>query len=133
MSEMGWIGVDFDATLCIYNGWKGDFTFGQPVPKMVERVKQWLDAGFIVKIMTARASEADEAGRKEIIAAIESWCLTHIGVKLEVTNKKDFKMIQLWDDRAMQVIPNTGESVQELLTQAIIEIQRLEGLLKENV
>ena len=25
-----------------------------------------------------------------------------------MTHEKDFRMIQLWDDRCVQVIPNTG-------------------------
>lgn len=39
---------------------------------------------------------------------IESWCVEHIGHKLPITNVKDYGMIELWDDRAVQVIPNTG-------------------------
>lgn len=42
-------------------------------------------------------------------AHIERWCLEHIGIVLPVTNVKDYGMIELWDDRAVQVIPNTGE------------------------
>ncbi len=34
--------------------------------------------------------------------------MKHIGKELEITNVKDFGMIELWDDRAVQVIPNTG-------------------------
>ena len=44
----------------------------------------------------------------DAITPIKEWCLKHIGQKLEVTNVKDFGMIELWDDRAVQVIPNTG-------------------------
>jgi len=32
--------------------------------------------------------------------------------ELEVTNVKDFAMIELWDDRCKQVIINTGELVE---------------------
>jgi len=39
---------------------------------------------------------------------IEEWCRQHIGQVLEVTNVKDFGMIELWDDRAIQVESNTG-------------------------
>jgi len=28
---------------------------------------------------------------------------------VEITHAKDHKMIELWDDRVVQVIPNTGE------------------------
>lgn len=36
---------------------------------------------------------------------------THIGRVLPITNIKDYQMIELWDDRAVQVIPNTGQPV----------------------
>ena len=30
---------------------------------------------------------------------------------LEITNVKDFYMIELWDDRVVQVVPNSGQRV----------------------
>ena len=30
---------------------------------------------------------------------------------LEITNAKDMDMIELWDDRCVQVIPNTGKPI----------------------
>ncbi len=107
MSASGWIGVDFDGTLAEYEGWKGDFTFGRPIPKMVERVRKWCGEGITVKIFTARAY----GNEPEIIKAIQDWCEEHIGWRLEVTNVKDYSMIELWDDRAIQVVHNTGERV----------------------
>ena len=35
----------------------------------------------------------------------------HFGVVLPVTNVKDWHMLELWDDRAVQVEPNTGRRV----------------------
>ncbi len=106
MSQAGWIGVDFDGTLCRYSGWEGPDSVGEPVPAMVERVKRWLDNGYEVRIVTARVSHPEQA----LIArhAIEEWCLKHIGTELEVTCCKDFDMIELWDDRSIHVVPNTG-------------------------
>lgn len=120
----GWIAVDFDGTIATYDGWVGGDMLGAPIPKMVERVKKWLAEGHQVKIFTARVgctglttdkgnvdgSEFSEHQRK----LITDWCIKHIGVPLEVTATKDFGMIELWDDRAVQVIPNTGEPVGEL-------------------
>jgi hypothetical protein len=40
---------------------------------------------------------------------LHDWLLDHIGQALEVTCTKDYGMIELWDDRAVRVIPNTGE------------------------
>ena len=42
---------------------------------------------------------------------IKRWCKQHIGRELEVTNVKDFGMIELWDDRAIQVKKNTGRII----------------------
>ena len=44
-------------------------------------------------------------------AAIQAWCVEHIGVALPVTNEKDFAMTELWDDRAVGVHRNTGVRV----------------------
>jgi hypothetical protein len=122
MSIPGWIGVDLDGTLAEYDGWKGENHIGAPVLAMVERVKKWLADGVKVKIFTARVcitggySEVSEkradldfaTNQTEIIKA---WCLEHVGQELEVTCVKDFAMIELWDDRAIQVVPNKGVPV----------------------
>lgn len=108
MSSAGWIGVDLDGTLAVYDGWKGINRIGKPVPAMLKRVKSWLARGIEVKIFTARAFNFDGSPIPESVALIEQWCVKHVEQKLEVTNRKDFGMIELWDDRAVQVIPNTG-------------------------
>jgi hypothetical protein len=78
---------------------------GRPIPAMVERVKRWLAEGVDVRIFTARA-----AGRHpDQLRAIYVWCISYIGVHLPVTNCKDLNMVELWDDRAVQVVPNTGQ------------------------
>lgn len=102
----GWIGVDFDGTIAKYGGWK-DHTLGEPIMPMVERVQKWLADGQTVKIFTARMCEGDP----EVEAMIKAWCKKHIGVELEVTNQKDYGMIALYDDRAVQVEFNTGRLV----------------------
>ena len=99
----GWIGVDLDGTLAHYDGWKGGTHIGDPIPAMVQRVKNWKEKGRKVKIFTARADREDQ------IDAVKKWCKEHLGYELEVTNKKDFGMVELWDDRCVRVIPNTGK------------------------
>ena len=104
----GWIGVDFDGTLATYN--KGMAPeLGKPIPKMVERVKKWLHKGIEVRIVTARASHPSftEADR----TAMSVWCLNHVGQVLPIQCHKDYDMIELWDDRAVQVESNTGERI----------------------
>jgi len=105
----GWIGVDLDGTLAEYHGWKNDGEIGQPIPLMVDRVKNWLKQDQTVKIFTARVSAP--SGKEEIINQIKAWCKQHIGQELDVTNVKDFAMIELWDDRAKQVEKNTGKYI----------------------
>lgn len=114
MSAESWIGVDLDGTLAHYDGWRGILHIGEPVPAMVERVKRWLAAGLRVKIVTARVGTQREDVPDEISAircVIQQWCWKHVGAPLEVTCQKDFGMVELWDDRAVQVVPNTGERV----------------------
>jgi hypothetical protein len=108
----GWIGVDLDGTLAHYDGWKGPDHIGEPIPAMLERVKNWIAEGKEVRIFTARVYSDGSTKRRMEVAwvrtAIEQWCAKHIGVVLLVTNEKDFGMIELWDDRAVQVQLNTG-------------------------
>lgn len=99
---MGWIGVDLDGTLAHYTGWKGPDHIGDPIPAMVQRVTAWLAKGQEVRIFTARA------GVPEQVPYVHEWCLKHLGLVLVVTNVKDFAMIELWDDRCVRVVPNTG-------------------------
>lgn len=114
MAKQGWIGVDLDGTLAEYHGWKGELHIGEPIPLMVNRIKQWLADGHEVKIFTARCAEAEtnsDGSKHDVEAvckAIGDYTEKHVGQRLEVTNKKDFAVIELWDDRAVQVIPNTG-------------------------
>lgn len=113
MSMSGWIGVDLDGTLAHYGIWQPDGGIGEPIPLMVERVKQWLAEGITVKIFTARVAffgKNSEFAQTQT-AIIQDWCLKHLGQKLEVTCMKDFAMIELWDDRCVQVKLNTGEPV----------------------
>ncbi len=105
----GWIGVDLDGTLALYDGWKGADHIGEPVPAMAARVRKWLGDGRDVRIFTARvAAQLGESHVEHTVRLIQDWTERHFGVRLPVTNLKDFGMIELWDDRAVQVIPNTG-------------------------
>lgn len=103
--NLGWIGVDLDGTLAVYKGWNGPEHIGEPIPIMIDRVKLWIQEGKNVKIFTARVSD-DPYGHAE--AAIKNFCEIHIGTILPITNIKDYNMIELWDDRAIQLESNTG-------------------------
>jgi len=105
MQRRGWIGVDLDGTLAQYHRWHGIEHVGAPVPAMVTRVRRWLAEGQEVRIMTARVSGDDRAAA---VPPIQAWCLEHLGQALPVTCRKDFGMLELWDDRCVQIEPNTG-------------------------
>ena len=114
----GWIGVDLDGTLADHywpsKGQYDPLRIGDPVPAMVERVKQWLAEGYEVRVMTARVGPHGSAPGygPEYIArvqnAILNWTEEHIGEFLTPTCTKDYNMIELWDDRAVRVRINEG-------------------------
>ena len=104
-SNRPWIGVDLDGTLAKDGPWVDANHIGQPVEPMMNRVKEWIAQGITVKIVTARAGDPNG------IPPVKAWLRKQGLPDLEVTDKKDFNMIELWDDRAIQVIPNTGKPV----------------------
>lgn len=106
-----WIGVDLDGTLAEWHGWDHG-KIGKPVPAMMARMYQWLHTpGLQVKIFTARAAMNADVE----IPRIHAWLAENGLPKLEVTCTKDMFMTELWDDRAIQVIPNTGIAVSIML------------------
>lgn len=94
--------MDWDGTICEYHGWLGPGLFGKPITLMVNRIREWLARGTVVKVVTARAVAPDD------VVAIEEKCVELFGRKLPVTDRKDFRMRELWDDRAVRVEKNTG-------------------------
>jgi hypothetical protein len=117
MTMSGWVGVDLDGTLAVYNGWKDGGAIGEPVPLMAKRVKEWLLQGVDVRIVTARY----DMGEFEILR-IKAWTKQHFGVELKVTNAKNFAMIELWDDRAVSVQGNTGFTSVAVATKRMWDI-----------
>lgn len=121
----GWIGVDLDGTLAEYHGYNKHKPIGDPIPTMLERIRGWLAEGKTVKIVTARVAAKylypDDANALEDAllweSRIHAYTEEHLGQRLEVTAVKDYSMIELWDDRAVQVIPNSGMTVLEYYTE----------------
>lgn len=106
-----WIGVDLDSTLAIHVDGQNN-AIGEPIPEMLERVKKWISEGITVKILTARAAASSYNGNTDLrdyyVNEVKRWCRKHLEKELEVTAEKDFYMLEFWDDRCIQVIPNTG-------------------------
>lgn len=114
----GWIAVDLDGTLAVYEGWVDGQGIGDPIPRMIDKVKEWLKEGKDVRIFTARAAHFELEGGSLHRKEIEDWCLKHLGSVLPITCRKDHHMVELWDDRCVQVVPNTGIPVTDLITPA---------------
>jgi len=100
-----WIGVDLDGTLARDLGSTRGDDIGSPIEPMLVRVQKWIAEGRTVKIFTARASSPRQ------VAAIKEWLASCGLPELEVTNVKDLHMIELWDDRCVQVTTNLGEPI----------------------
>jgi hypothetical protein len=104
-----WIGVDLDGTLARDLGStrrdERRDEIGSPIEPMLARVQKWIAEGRTVKIFTARASSPRQ------VAAIKEWLVSCGLPDLEVTNVKDLHMIELWDDRCVQVTTNLGEPI----------------------
>lgn len=127
MAHNGWRGVDLDGTLAHYDGYKGLVHIGDPIPMMQERVLRWLEKGWDIRIMTARVRGPEPATSDphdlETRRSIEAWCFMHLGKILPITNQKDPDMIELWDDRVVQVEKNTGKVVGKTSDEKSIAVE----------
>lgn len=110
MIRNGWIGVDLDGCLAFDEN-RGPDYIGEPIPQMLKRVKDWISIGVEVRIFTARCSVPEQ------LAPVQDWLDKHGIGELKITNVKDYGLIQLWDDRAVQVIHNTGKTVKQWLDE----------------
>jgi hypothetical protein len=116
--------VDLDKTAALYQ--EGDIDkyghahIGGPIAEMITRIKDALASGIEVFIFTARVSPNDDSFEQWLEATqsyevILNWCRQHLGVDLPITNLKLRCFTRIIDDKADQVVPNTGVSVGDLL------------------
>lgn len=135
----GWYGFDLDGTLAKYDGWKGIDHIGDPIAPMVKLIRQMHDEGKVVKIMTARAAPKEKPETKPNpyrtgnwcveapdvqtwalknewtpLEFIQEWCYRHLGFVPEIVYQKDHLMLELYDDRVKQVVPNEGWLVEDI-------------------
>lgn len=107
------IAVDLDRTLADgsvvdVNNYRSDL-IGKPITPMVQRVNAWLAAGRKVVIFTARVHPRYGLGEVAIAEkAIKEWSVEVFGVELEVTCMKDPLFCEIWDDKAVRVVPEMG-------------------------
>lgn len=104
-----YVAFDLDGTTAYYDGWKGSAHIGEPVPKIVAMIKDYLAKGKTVKIFTARVAEDDDLTVEQKIKIIQDWTQKHIGQRLPVTCIKDQKMELLYDDKAIRVVLNANQ------------------------
>jgi hypothetical protein len=130
----GWVGVDLDGTMFTYDDWVPWNVFGEPIKPMIDRIKAWLAAGVGVRIVTARIGlplymghtptlsnhpwntcrvTGEKFSDANMALAIGRHCQKHGLPCLPVQCYKDINMIEFWDDRAIQVIANTGRTLAE--------------------
>ena len=109
-----WTGFDLDGTLAEYHGWKGIEHIGKPIKPMCDLIKKLHSDGKLVKILTARVAPRKD-GADAILArqCIRKWCVENLGFVPDITHEKDSCMEELYDDRAVQVIPNKGIPIVE--------------------
>jgi hypothetical protein len=135
----GWYGFDLDGTLAKYDGWKGIDHIGEPVGPMVKLIRQMHDEGKVVKIMTARVAPKEKPEVKpnpylenhwviespddmpwalknewSPLEFIQDWCYKILGFVPEIVYQKDHLMLELYDDRVKQVVPNEGWLIEDI-------------------
>jgi len=98
-----WIGFDLDKTLAYHQD--GQAGIGKPIPERVARLKQYVNHGTKVKILTARAKMPSQ------VPVIKEWLRKNGLPDLEVTNEKDPGMIKLIDDKAEYATPNQNKKI----------------------
>lgn len=112
--ETTWYGFDFDGTMTQHLGpdWRTYpiGSHGDPHHSMLDRMRQYLQEGKSVKIVTARA-DPNFPYREVAITAVRSFLAEHAPdlAHLEITSSKGVGMAELWDDVAKRVDPQTGE------------------------
>lgn len=119
LNKKGWIGVDLDGTLSTYGlTYIGPLWIGDPVPRMVEKVNQWIIEGKNIKIFTARVSKTwldiikNEVSEADVRKTIDDWCIKIFNRTFEITSEKDPYLVEIWDDiRLMPVERNTGRLI----------------------
>ncbi len=115
---------------------------------MVVLIRRLRDEGKVVKIMTARVAPKDEPETKpnpyragnwciefpdiQTWALkdewtprefIQEWCYRTLGFVPEVVYQKDHLMLELYDDRVKQVVPNEGRLVEDIAEEERVALR----------
>jgi len=122
-------GVDLDKTTATYDKWRGIADIGEPIPMMQVRIAAWFANGDIVDVFTARMHPSHGPEQlAEAEKAIRDWYLDVFGQEpREVTCEKNPKWDDIWDDKTIQVIPNTGERA-DGIKDVDITLEKVDGI-----
>jgi len=126
MDNKAVVAVDLDGTLA--HDYEGEFhpdKIGKPVPKMMNRVKTWIADGIEVRIFTARAQHPEN------IEPIRKWLKQNGLPDLLITNQKTMDIDVIWDDKARQVVPNTGNEITESHSTAFSLLRQIRDEIDE--
>jgi hypothetical protein len=105
------IACDLDGTLAHYDGWVAPDHIGAVIPAMQEKVLNAIAMGETVVIFTARVT-GDYLEAQMARDAISKWLAENNIPDLEVTGIKLKAFHTFWDDRAVEIIKNTGLTLQ---------------------
>jgi hypothetical protein len=122
MSAKAWWGFDIDKTAFVDEGGTRGGVIGEPIQGIIRRIKYFLRTGRNVCIVTARVhpSEPDAAAQRLLIQdTLDATLGKEMAIRIPIRCDKDRHMIDLYDDRAKQVIPNRGVLVQNELRRAV--------------
>ena len=127
------IAVDLDRTLAYYDGWRGPLHIGHPIPAMVRCVQEHLMKGDTVTIFSARIHDDPKTGvtAEQVKKAISDWSENAVGVRLDATNIKLDTFDRIYDDIAIQVVPNKGRRVAVKKTENIVRQHCMERLTED--
>ena len=121
-----WYGFDIDGTIADNSAHTfGMGKIGKPVKPMCDLMKKLHAEGRRVKICTARLSDvgSDPSSQQAVKEHIWKWCDENLGFRPEITDRKDYEMECLYDDRAKQVVRNTGECLEDLYNKLVEEVR----------
>ena len=125
-----WYGFDIDGTIADNSAHTfGMGKIGKPVKPMCDLMKKLHAQGRCVKIFTARLSDvgSDPSSQQAVKEHIWKWCDENLGFRPEITDRKDYMMECLYDDRAKQVVRNTGECLEDMYKKLVDEVNAKES------
>lgn len=117
LTKKPWIGCDLDGTLAYHaNGAFDPEHIGLPIQPMLERVRGWLAAGKLVKIVTARAVD------KKAVKAIRDWLdgigLHDVGITDTITEQTE----EIWSSIAVGVVHNKGVPCEAMVAHEFLNL-----------